>query len=282
MEQLINYFDTISSTHRSMILFGGLTLFMLIETGIPLFKFDFSRWKHLGLNLFFTFTTIIVNFLMAFVLINASIWVTAEGFGMINWLSPNIWISFIGGMMLMDFFGAWLAHWTSHNVKWMWRFHIIHHTDMNIDASSANRHHPGESVIRFSFTVLAVLIVGAPIWLVMIYQASSAFLSQFNHSNIKMPKALDSFLMWIICTPNMHRVHHHYRQPYSDSNFGNIFSFWDRIFQTFKRVDNNHLKYGLDTHLDTGQVNNIWSLLKIPFQSYRPEIKYVDEENLEH
>ncbi len=286
MEQIIEYFNNISSAHRSIILFGGLTLFMLIETGIPLFKFDFNRWKHLGLNLFFTFTTILVNFLMAFILINTSIWVTDNAFGIIHWISsfrsePNVWISLIVGMLIMDFISAWFAHWASHKVRWMWRFHIIHHSDMNIDASSANRHHPGESVIRFSFTVLAVLLVGAPIWLVMLYQACSAFLSQFNHSNIKMPKWLDDTLMWVICTPNMHRVHHHYRQPYSDSNYGNIFSFWDRIFKTFKRVKNQKLRYGLDTHPEVHEVTNVISLLKIPFQTYRPEIRYADDENLE-
>ncbi len=264
-----------------MILFGGLTLFMLIETGIPFFRFKFDRWKHLGLNLFFTFTTILVNFIFAFVLINSSIYVSDNQIGLLQMMGLPLVGFLIVGMLFMDFISAWLAHWTSHKLKWFWQFHIIHHSDMHIDASSANRHHPGESIVRFIFTLLAVIILGAPVWLVMIYQAMSAFVSQFNHSNIKLPKLMDDTLMSVICTPNMHRVHHHYRQPYSDSNYGNIFSFWDRIFGTFKRVDNAKLVYGLDTHQDVNEVTNVVELLKVPFRKYRPPIDYSVEEYLE-
>ena len=262
-----------------MILFGGLTLFLLIESGVPLFQFKNSKWKHLGLNLFFTFTTILVNFVLAFLLISSCVYVSNNNFGLLNLFELPIWIYAILGILVLDFISAWLAHFVFHKTKWFWQFHIIHHTDTTVDASTANRHHPGESVLRFAFTCLAVWVVGAPVWMLMIYQALSAFLSQFNHSNIKMPKFLDDALMLVICTPNMHRIHHHYRQPYSDSNYGNIFSFWDRIFGTFKKVDNKHLKYGLDTHMNDSEVANIWELLKIPFAGYRPEIEYQNEEN---
>jgi len=78
----------------------------------------------------------------------------------------------------------------------------------------------------------------------------------------------------------MHRVHHHYREPYSNTNYGNIFSFWDRIFGTFTRVDNDKLVYGLDTHMDVKETENIWELLKIPFVPYRDRIEYEEEEKL--
>lgn len=280
MESIITYFETIPTSHRSIILFGGLTLFLLMESGIPLFRFKYNKLKHVGLNLFFTFTTILVNFAMAVILILSSEWAVEASFGILQWISMPLVVSMIVGLLLLDFLSAWLAHWVEHHVKWMWQFHAIHHTDMEIDASTANRHHPGESVIRFAFTVMAVVVVGAPIWLIMLYQALSVTLSQFNHSNMNLPKWLDSSLMWIICTPNMHRIHHHYRQPYSDTNYGNIFSFWDRIFGTFEVVDNKKLVYGLDTHFDKDQVNSVWELLKQPFQPYRPHIQYDKEEVL--
>lgn len=280
MDTIISYFENISSLHRSIILFGGLTLFLLIESGIPLFRFKYNKLRHVGLNLFFTFTTILVNFFMAFILINASIWAINNNLGIINFFEMPIWVYTIVGLMLLDFFGAWLAHWVEHHVKWMWQFHVIHHTDMNVDASTANRHHPGESVIRFLFTTAAVVIVGAPIWMIMLYQAMSATLSQFNHSNMKLPKWLDDTLMWVICTPNMHRVHHHYRQPYSDSNYGNIFSFWDRIFQTFQYVDNTKLIYGVDTYMSSEETTDVINLLKIPFSGHRPHINYPEKEVL--
>lgn len=280
MDALIQYFDTIPSSHRSVILFGFLTLFLLIENGLPLFRFKYNKWKHLGLNLLFTFTTILVNFVMAFLLIGSSELASANGIGVLNWISMSSIAMLVVGLLLLDLIGAYAAHWVEHHVKWMWQFHVIHHTDQQIDASTANRHHPGESVIRFLFTLVAVLIVGAPIWLIMLYQAMSSTLSQFNHSNLKMPKALDNALMLVFCTPNMHRVHHHYRQPYSDSNYGNIFSFWDRIFGTYTSVDNSKLVYGVDTYMKSDEVNDPMYLLKIPFIGHRKHLTYEKPEVL--
>jgi sterol desaturase/sphingolipid hydroxylase (fatty acid hydroxylase superfamily) len=280
MEAIIEYFDNISSFHRTIILFGGLTFFLLIENVAPFFQFKNNKVKHVGLNLFFTLTTILVNFVFAFILIAASNYVDTNQFGIIQFAPLNLVLFTVLGVMLLDLLGAWLAHWTEHHVKWMWQFHLIHHTDMHLDASSANRHHPGESVIRFLFTLLAVVIVGAPVWMVLLYQAMSVTLSQFNHSNINMPKWLDTGISWLFVTPDMHRVHHHYRQPYSDSNYGNIFSIWDKIFQTFQKVDNRKLVYGLDTHMEKDNVDKVGFLLKAPFVGYREQIKYTKEEKL--
>jgi len=275
-----SYFADIPSSHRSLILFGGLFVFILIENTLPLFTNKYNKWYHGASNIFFTFTTILVNFAMAFVLVWASTFVDANNFGVIQWLGLGIVGTLIVGLLLMDFVGAWLVHWVEHHVKWMWQFHLIHHTDQHIDATSANRHHPGESVIRFVFTTLGVLLFGAPLWLVFLYQSMSAVLTQFNHSNVKMPDWLDNALVWVICTPNMHRVHHHYRQPYSDTNYGNIFSFWDRIMGTYVKVDNRKLVYGVDTYMDKKESSDIMNLLKIPFAGYRQNIEYESEEKL--
>ncbi len=280
MEALIDYFETIPSLDRTIILFGGLAFFLMLENVAPFFRFKNNKVKHVGLNLFFTFTTIVVNFVFAFILLAASSYVDTHQVGIIQWLPLHIIVFTFFGVMLLDLLGAWLAHWVEHHVKWMWQFHMIHHTDMHIDASSANRHHPGESVIRFVFTLAAVIIVGAPVWMVMFYQALSVTLSQFNHSNLKMPKWLNAAVSWLIVTPDMHRVHHHYRQPYSDSNYGNIFSIWDKIFQTYRKVDNSKLIYGLDTHMEEENVNQVGFLLKAPFAGYRDHIQYPSEENL--
>ena len=280
MESIIEYFGNITSAHRSLILVGGLTVFFLVENALPLFTDTYNKWKHSGLNIFFTLTTILVNFLMAFILVGVSDWVVTNNVGILQMTSENLYYQIIFGLMAFDLIGAWLPHWVAHHVKWIWQFHLIHHTDQNVDTTTANRHHPGESVIRFVFTTLAVLIVGAPMWLVFFYQSMSVVLTQFNHSNVKIPDWLDNPLSYIICTPNMHRVHHHYRQPYSDTNYGNIFSFWDRIFGTYINVDNSKLKYGVDTYMDVAETQNIGSLLKIPFAGYRQHIEYDSEEKL--
>jgi len=282
MDAFIAYFSDMPTLHRSGLLVGGLAIFLLIENAAPLFSLKtYSRVKHTGLNIFFTFTTVLVNLSMAFLLVRTAQWVDTSSFGVMNWMSDApILLTALVGLMLMDFVGAWLAHYVQHHVKWMWKFHLIHHTDQHIDTTSANRHHPGESVIRFVFTLLAIVVVGAPIWMIFVYQSLSLVMTQFNHSNIAMPKWLDDALVWVVCTPNMHRVHHHYRQPYSDTNYGNIFSLWDRIFQTYIVVDNKKLVYGVDTHMEKSEVNDVGYLLKIPFLPYRPHIEYEDEEQL--
>jgi len=217
---------------------------------------------------------------MAFILVGASDWAVSNNIGLLQMTSTNVYYHLIVGLLALDLIGAWLPHWTAHHVKWIWQFHLIHHTDQHVDTTTANRHHPGESVVRFVFTTIAVLLVGAPMWLVFLYQALSVVLTQFNHSNVKMPEWLDNPLSFIICTPNMHRVHHHYRQPYSDTNYGNIFSFWDRMFGTYIKVDNSKLIYGVDTYMDPSESQNVGNLLKIPFAGYRQHIEYEEEEKL--
>ncbi len=284
MDVIINYFSEMPTLHRSILLIGGLTIFFLIENAAPLFSMKtYSRTKHTGLNIFFTATTILVNLSMAFLLVKTAQWVATTGFGVMNWMSAasiSIWLTAIVGLLLMDLVGAWLAHYVEHHVKWMWQFHVVHHTDQHVDTTTANRHHPGESVIRYIFTLVAVIVTGAPVWMIFLYQSLSLILSQFNHSNISMPKWLDNALVLIVCTPNMHRVHHHYRQPYSDTNYGNIFSIWDRVFGTYAVVDNEKLVYGVDTHMKKDEISDIGYLLKIPFLPYRPHIKYEEEESL--
>ncbi len=280
MDSLIEYFTNIPSSHRTLFLVSGLTIFWMIESALPLFSFKYNKWKHAGINIFFTLTTAIINFAMAFILVKSSDWVVANNFGLIQWVSMPIWLYTLVGLLLLDLIGAYTVHYVEHRVKWMWRFHLIHHTDQHVDTTTANRHHPGESVFRFVFTTIAVFIVGAPMWMVFLYQTLSVILTQFNHSNVRMPEWLDRTLVWVICTPNMHRVHHHYRLPYTDTNFGNIFSIWDRIFGTYIEAPNEKLKYGVDTFMAPEEANNVGTLLKIPFMPYRSTIPYDEEEKL--
>jgi sterol desaturase/sphingolipid hydroxylase (fatty acid hydroxylase superfamily) len=273
MESIVDYFNHIPSSHRSFILIGGLSFFLLLESAVPLFKWQYHKWKHLGINLFFTFTTVLINFLMAALLLKSSDWVVENHFGILQWLPEMpLWAFTIVGLLLLDLIGAYFVHWAEHRVKWMWRFHLVHHTDPNVDTTSANRHHPGESVFRFAFTCLGVIVAGAPIYLIFLYQSLSAALSQFNHANIQFPKAVENILRWVIVTPRMHRVHHHYVLPYTDTNYGNIFSFWDRIFGTYAELDQEKIVFGIDTHMDAEEHSNIGSLLKIPFQAYRKPV----------
>lgn len=266
MDQLISYFSSIPSSHRSAILFGGIVFFWLLENAIPLIRMHYNQWKHAGVNFFYTGTTIVINFLLAFLLVATAVWCETNQVGLLH-LFPTLpsWGFALLGLLLLDFIGAYLVHWVEHQIPFFWRLHLIHHSDKWVDTTTANRHHPGESVLRFAFTCLGIIVVGAPMWLVLLYQTCSVVATQFNHANIKLPQKLDYLLSYILVSPNMHKVHHHYMLPYTDSNFGNIFSIWDRLFGTFMYMPSDEIVYGIDTYFDDQQTNSIGELWKIPF-----------------
>lgn len=273
MEPIVEYFQNIPSSHRGALLAGGIAFFWLIESATPFFRARYDKWSHAAINIFFTVTTVVINFLMAFLLLRSSEWAVAHHFGILQWLPDMpLWAEMIVGLLLLDLIGAWLVHWAEHRVRWMWRFHLIHHTDAHVDTTTANRHHPGESVFRFVFTTAGAVLAGAPMWLVFMYQSLSVVLSQFNHANIQFPRRLDEILSWVIVTPRMHRVHHHYALPYTDTNYGNIFSIWDRLFGTYAHLEQEDIVFGIDTHQKEEEHARLGSLLKIPFQAYRPPV----------
>jgi len=270
LEALLNYFETIPSHHRAIIIVGGLTFFWLIEGGLPLFKFKYNKWKHAVPNIFFTITTIIINFALAFLLLKSADYVMANDIGILNWLPElPMWLYIVIGILIMDFVGAYLPHFIEHKVKPLWMIHLVHHTDHKVDTTTANRHHPLESVIRYAFTLLGVFIIGAPIGIVMLYQSMSIVATQFSHANIRLPRKVDKALSYVLVSPDMHKVHHHYVLPYTDSNYGNIFSIWDRLLGTYMEFDRDKLIYGVDVFPNEKENGNVWSLLKQPFQKYQ-------------
>ncbi len=270
MEAVLNYFENIPSLHRSLLLVGGITFFWFLEGILPLMKFRYNKWKHALPNLFFTITTIVINFLLAFLLLQTANWTVENNFGILNWLpSMPLWLYAFVGVLLLDLIGGYTAHWVEHRVKVLWMVHLVHHTDHNVDTTTANRHHPLESMIRFIFTLFGVFIVGAPIGVVMIYQSASLLFSQFSHANIRLPKKVDELLSWVVVSPDMHKVHHHYVLPYTDSNYGNIFAIWDRLFGTFMKLDREKIVFGVDTFPNAEANGKINVLLKQPFHRYR-------------
>lgn len=279
MEAIISYFETIPTLHRSILLVGGIMFFWFLEGALPLFQFSYKKWKHAWPNLFFTLTTIIINFGLAFLLLKSTDWVAANNFGIINWL-PEMPLGLYAllGVLLLDFFGAYLAHFVEHKVKPLWMVHLVHHTDHHVDTTTGNRHHPIESVIRFSFTILGVFIVGAPIAIVFLYQSLSVIFTQLTHANIKMPRKVDKLISYVFVSPDMHKVHHHHILPYTDSNYGNIFSIWDRLLGTYMELDRDKIIYGVDVFPDEVANGNIGELLKQPFQKYQKPTIIVQKE----
>ncbi|MDF9795724.1 sterol desaturase/sphingolipid hydroxylase (fatty acid hydroxylase superfamily) [Catalinimonas alkaloidigena] len=112
----------------------------------------------------------------------------------------------------------------------------------------------------------------------MLYQSLSVLFAHLTHANIQMPEKADRLFSYIFITPNMHKVHHHYQQPLTDSNYGNIFAFWDRIFGTYRKVKHTKmLNYGIDTHMKVVEHDRLSNLLMIPFQPYRKHPPLIHE-----
>jgi sterol desaturase/sphingolipid hydroxylase (fatty acid hydroxylase superfamily) len=269
MEWMINYFENIPSTHRSIILIGGITFFWMLEGILPLYHFRYIKWKHALPNFFFTLTTVIINFSLAFFLLFTADWVSTHQFGLLNMIEIPMWLYVIFGVFFLDFIGAYIAHWTEHKIKPLWMVHLVHHSDHHVDTTTANRHHPFESVVRFAFTLLGVFILGTPIGVIMLYQSLSVLMSQLNHANIRLPEMTDRYLSYFIVSPNMHKVHHHYMLPYTDSNYGNIFSIWDRLLGTYMYLTPEKIIYGVDVFPNEKENGSLKALLKQPFQPYQ-------------
>lgn len=270
MEAIIDYFTNIPREHRSLFFVGGITFFWILEGIVPLYSVKYKKWRHALPNIFFTITTIIINLPLAYFFLVTSDWTAVNNFGILNWLpAMPLWLYVLVGLLFLDLIGAYTAHWVEHKVKPFWMIHLVHHTDHNVDTTTANRHHPLESIIRYVFTLLGVFLVGAPIGIIMLYQSLSVIFSQFNHANISLPRKVDKLLSYVVVSPDMHKVHHHFVLPYTDSNYGNIFSVWDRLFGTYMELDRDKIQYGVDTFPDEKENASILGLLKQPFHKYR-------------
>ena len=272
MQELLTFFETVPSSTRSIFLISGLGLFLSLEAIAPLFQMDYNKLKHARINLTFTLITLLINLIGASLIVSAVNFGQSNQSGILNWIQFPLWAYVIAGLVLLDLIGAWLIHWLEHKVKWMWKFHLIHHTDTNVDVTTGLRHHPGENIFRLLFTTLAVLITGASFGLVMLYQTISAFFAALTHANIQVPAWLDKPLSWIFVTPHFHKIHHHYILPDTDSNYGNIFSIWDHLFSTTSHRKIDELEYGIDTHMVVQEHSSLINLILIPFQAYRPPV----------
>ena len=270
MNVIIDFFADVPLVFRTSILLGGIVLFWILEGIIPLYSFNYKKGRHAFLNLLFTTTTAIIGFGFAFLLLKSTEIVNEFQFGVIHFFEFSLFVEVIISLLILDLVGAYLVHFVEHKVPWMWKFHVIHHSDKNVDVTTGLRHHPGETVFRILFTILGVYVSGASIGIVMLYQSLSVLFAHITHANISLPQNLDRIISYLFVTPNMHKVHHHYKQPLTDSNYGNIFSIWDRIFGTYTFVnDSKSLVYGIDTHINDSKIDSFTNLLLIPFKKLK-------------
>lgn len=267
--EILDHFQTLEQRplERMAILVGGLLLFWIIEGAIPLFSLQYKKTKlrHAGVNFVFTVIHLVIHTFLAILIIKLSDWCAAAEFGLVYWTNANILVSIFIGVLALDF-SSWLVHLVMHKVPVLWRFHLIHHSDTNVDVTTGLRHHPGDSLLRGIFFLLLIFISGAPMYSVMIYQTLVVLATAFTHANIGLHPKLDKALSWFLISPNMHKVHHHWKQPYTDSNYGAVFSIWDRLLGTFTSLDTKDIKYGLDRYYPAEKDENVMKLMVKPFK----------------
>jgi sterol desaturase/sphingolipid hydroxylase (fatty acid hydroxylase superfamily) len=272
---IINHFKTLEQRplERLLILVSGLLFFWILEGAIPFIKPNYKKNKlqHAFTNLGFTIIHLIIHTFLALVIIKISDWCVRNQFGLVQLLNANIIGSVIITFFVLDFCVGWLVHITEHKVPLLWRFHVVHHADNNVDVTTGLRHHPIESILRGLFFFIGIFVAGAPMYAVMIYQTILVFATAFTHANINLSAKIDKALSYIIVSPNMHKVHHHYKQPYTDSNYGAVLSVWDRILGTFNKLESNKIVYGLDKYYPNEEDENFGRLMKEPFGKMEPK-----------
>lgn len=207
----------------------------------------------------------ILRFLFPLLAVNVAYLAMKNGWGLFNILKiPNVF-SVILSLFILDFI-EYVRHIIFHRAGFLWRVHRVHHTDLDFDLTTGFRFHPIEIAFSMLIKMLAVLTIGAPIVSVIIFEILLNTSLMFSHSNINLPFRLDKLRAFIV-TPDMHRVHHSAKPEETNSNFGFIFSVWDKLFKSYKLLplDGHQLmKIGLNDFQKPAQLN-LHNLLLVPF-----------------
>jgi len=264
MEAFLAFFEDMPSWQKLLWIFTCLSFNWIIEAVSPLFKFNYKKVKHVGVNMFFLFSDLMINVLFTLATAGIMIWASTNQIGLLHLIALPIWVELLISVLILDLVAQYGVHYLLHKVPWMWRFHMIHHSDTHVDATTGTRHHPGDYITREVFALTAILFTGIPLAYYLFYRILTIFFAYFTHANISLPKVLDKTMSYVFVTPDMHKFHHHFERPWTDTNFGNIFSFWDRIFGTLVYDDPKQIQFGLDM-LDDTRDQDIAYQLMVPF-----------------
>lgn len=199
--------------------------------------------------------------------VGTAAWAAQNNFGLFHLMNIPIWLAALIAFIVLDF-AVWLEHVASHKFSLLWRIHRMHHADQGFDLTTALRFHPLEIVLSMFWKAGVIILLGAPVGGVLIFEIVLNGMAMFNHANARLPDKIDRILRQMLVTPDMHRVHHSVVRAETDSNYGFNFSFWDRIFSTYTdqpKAGHDHMIIGLEDYQDHKNVNLIWALL-LPFR----------------
>jgi len=253
-------------TWKPLIAAGVLAALWVLEGMAPMFLHRQGRLSHamnnVGLGVLNALVTSVV---FAGVLLAVCEAARNGGFGVLHWLGAPTWATWVLAIVLLD---GWMYLWhrLNHAVGLLWRFHSVHHSDEDVDATSAVRFHTGEIVLSSLARLAVVPVLGITIGQLLVYELILLPVIMFHHSNVRVPHSIDRVVRLVIVTPWMHWVHHSRYQPETDSNFASILSVWDRVFGTYRlRSDPRTLNLGLDGY-DRNRSSTLWGMLVSPFR----------------
>lgn len=248
---------------------SALAIATAIEAIVPLRRQSRLLHGRLATNLWLLAITLILGILLNFILALGAAYVGQSDLGLLQVLKLGAVASFIVAFLALD--GAsYAVHRLMHQVPSLWRVHLVHHIDASVDATTAFRQHPIEGVLRFSFIAGTAWILGAPPAAIALYRLFGALNSVLEHANIRVPRWVDRVWVYFWVTPDMHKVHHSRARAETDSNYANLFSFFDRLFGTFTpSTRGTSVEYGIRGY-DAAEHQSISAALYLPFRRKPP------------
>jgi len=191
-----------------------------------------------------------------------------RGWGLLNNFEVPFWLAVPLAVAALDFV-VWLQHVMVHAVPVLWRLHRVHHADLDYDLTTGARFHPLEIFLSMGIKFAAIVLLGAPVVAVVMFEVLLSACAMFNHGNLRLPASLDRVLRWFLVTPDMHRVHHSVEDDESNSNFGFNLTWWDRMFGTYQaepRAGQVGMTIGIRSHTDPKEVSRLPGMLVMPFR----------------
>jgi sterol desaturase/sphingolipid hydroxylase (fatty acid hydroxylase superfamily) len=258
-----DYFQKIINFDQNVLVLSLLVIFFTLEQLINS-KINFKQSAlHLVHNLLLQIGYTLVNFGFAFVMIACFTWITKYQIGLFNQIPISYPFKVLVGLLCIDFTYYW-SHRLYHVSPLFWRFHRVHHSDIQMAADTSFRFHPFDAFLDGASSITAAVIFGLDVNIILFFFVIYLPILFAQHSKFIFPDWTDKILGKIIMSPNLHKVHHHQKQEYTDANYGNIFVFWDKLFGTFKILPVDEIKYGLE-EFDEPKKQTAWFLIKSPF-----------------
>ncbi|MGE0608977.1 MAG: sterol desaturase family protein [Pirellulales bacterium] len=260
------------SSIRLAAFIGVLAVMALWESLVPRRARVASRWRRSVGNLLLGFLGALVVRVLPFLsAVAAASWAARQGVGLLNRIDAPAWAEIILAMLALDLV-IYGQHVATHRWRFLWRFHKVHHADLDLDATSGLRFHPVEILFSMCLKIVAVVLLGAAAKAVVLFEVGLNAAAMFNHANIRLPSPIDRGLRWIVVTPDMHRVHHSILREETDRNFGFNLPWWDWLFGTYQaqpRDPHEHLTLGLPALRTEEETVPCGVLLAMPFSRDR-------------